>query len=280
MALVLIDRRSGERNGVATRIVTVNKAAGEPYQAWLHHKNTEHYDIYAGLNPVHAQATRRTKSDIAEVRHLYLDFDGAKGRAPIDALLARQDVPKPHIIVNTSPGNHQVIWRALGFEKPAAEALLRGLSREAGADIAATDVSRVLRLPGFLNWKRESPYLVSVVDRPNQAAAVRPQDFPAVIYDRGRDVASTGLPHGPERLASGKNSRSEVDWRNVLNRLERGVSPQVIEHDLAQERSDKPNPSYYAKHTVERAVEVWNAKEHVKQIAASFNPGEPKRRDR
>jgi hypothetical protein len=224
IALVLIDRRSADRHGIDARILTARKAAGEPYQAWLHQKNSEHYDIYAGLNPVHADAAGRTKDDIAEVRHLYLDFDGARGIAPINDLLTKPDLPKPHIIVNTSPGNYQVIWRAIGFEKPQAETLLRGLSREAGADIAATDVSRVLRLPGFVNWKRETPYFVSVVDRPSQAAAVRPQDFPAVVFDRGRDVASTGLPHGPERLPSGKNSRSERDWRNVLHRLERRVS--------------------------------------------------------
>jgi hypothetical protein len=280
IALVLIDRRSPDRNRVDTRIVTAGKAAGGPYQAWLRHKNAEHYDIYAGLNPVHAEATGRTKSDIAEVRHLYLDFDGARGLPPIHALLARPDIPNPHIIVNTSPGNHQVIWRAKDFEKPEAEALLRGLSREARADIAATDVSRVLRLPGFFNWKREEPHFVSVVDRPSQADAVRPQDFPVVIFDRGRDVASTALPHGLERLPSGKNSRSEIDWRNVLHRLERGDSRQAIERDLAQARSDKPNPSYYAKHTVERAVHVWNANEHVKQIAHFPHPAEQNRRSR
>ena len=255
IALVLIDRQARSRHGVDTRIVTAGKAAGEPYQGWLRYKNTQKYDIYVGLNPVHPGATGRTKNDIAEVRHLYLDFDGGRGLAPIHALLARPDVPNPHFVLNTSPGNHQVIWRAEGFDKPDAERLLRGLSREAGADIAATDVSRVLRVPGFNNWKRETPHFVTVVDRPSQAAAVRPQDFPAVIFDRGRDVASTGLPHGPERVSGGKNSRSEIDWRNVLHRLERGDSPQTIERELAQARSDKPNPTYYAKHTVDRAVQ-------------------------
>ena len=123
--------------------------------------NASHYDVYIAMNPVKAEAAGRTKEDIAIVKHLYLDFDQG-GRKAVDDLIARPDMPKPSFIIETSPGKHQVIWKAEGFDAPTAERLLRGLARETGADIAATDVSRVLRLPGFNNWKREQPHFVTV----------------------------------------------------------------------------------------------------------------------
>jgi hypothetical protein len=258
VALVFLDRQpDAKRPRVVPRLALASSVTGDGYQRWLRHMNASRYDVYVGMNPVKPEATGRTKEDIATVKHLYLDFDQG-GRKAVDAMIARPDLPKPAFVIETSPDKHQVVWKAEGFDAPTAERLLRGLAREAGADVAATDVSRVLRLPGFNNWKREQPHFVTVERM--QAAAARPGDFPAAAYDRGRDLAAPDPGARVYRAANpvetpSRVSQSEKDWGWVLGRLERGDSPESVKRDLAEQRVDKPNPLYYAEHTVTRAMQ-------------------------
>jgi hypothetical protein len=62
----------------------------------------------------------------------------------------RASCPKPALVVKTSPGHYHIYWK-LNFKVTVAEqeAMNRALVLDVGADRAATDVSRVLRLPGF-----------------------------------------------------------------------------------------------------------------------------------
>lgn len=80
----------------------------------------------------------------------------------MERLLKRQDVPKPSYLINTSPNKWQVVWKVDGFGKDQAEELQQGLARDTGADPAATDCARVLRLPGFRNHKYGHPYMIGV----------------------------------------------------------------------------------------------------------------------
>jgi hypothetical protein len=100
------------------------------------------------MNALNDGARGRTKADVAIIRHVYLDFD-ENGTAAVEALVKRDDLPKPNYLVNSSPDKWQVVWKVEGFVKEEAESLQQALVRETGADPAATDSSRVLRLPGF-----------------------------------------------------------------------------------------------------------------------------------
>ena len=57
---------------------------------------------------------------------------------------------------------HQRIWRADGLRQSEAEELLRGLAQRFGGDPAATDSTRVFRLPGFNNKKYKENFLVEL----------------------------------------------------------------------------------------------------------------------
>ena len=94
-----------------------------------------------------------TKEDILEVRRVYADLDEDGGTKLKEVL---QDgfsgkIPNASYIVNTSPDRYQLIWNVKpgSFTPQQAEALMRGLAIKYGGDRAVTDVSRVLRLPGF-----------------------------------------------------------------------------------------------------------------------------------
>ena len=53
-----------------------------------------------------------------------------------------------------------------------------------------------------------------------------------------------------------KITQSERDWAYANRALARGDDPEEIIRAIANYRSDKPNPEYYARHTVEKAIEA------------------------
>jgi hypothetical protein len=80
----------------------------------------------------------------------------------LQAIRTSGDVPAPNFVLDTSPGKHQVVWRVEGLDTHQAESLLRALASQYGSDPAATDISRLLRLPGFTNRKYNEAFVVRV----------------------------------------------------------------------------------------------------------------------
>ncbi len=94
----------------------------------------------------------------------------------VSAMQACKAMPQPNHLMETSPGKRQVIWRVEAFTKNQAEVMMREMVREFGADPACTDVSRVLRLPGFYNHKYAEPHPVTVRNMTDEV--YRPDSFP------------------------------------------------------------------------------------------------------
>ena len=94
----------------------------------------------------------RSKHNVSRVRGVNGDFDGVSA----DTLSAIRLRLKPTIEVQSSvPGNCHFYWLLDKGEEVSpewAESINRGLV-ELGADRAAIDVSRLLRLPGFRHMK-------------------------------------------------------------------------------------------------------------------------------
>ncbi len=149
LAVVVVNRRTG---AATQRISSAEHIASRDFQAWLHHRNAQGDDIYLSMNALKPEADRRTKENVGEIRHMYLDFD-QDGEAAAARLIESFELPTPSQVVRTSQDKRHVIWRVEGFTKNDAEQLQKHLAHEWGADPAATDVSRVLRLPGFYNHK-------------------------------------------------------------------------------------------------------------------------------
>ena len=157
---VLVRKRG--RGETIQRISTADKIAAIPFQDWLHYKNEkENCDIYIGMNALKPESHTRTKDDIWAIRHLYVDLDheGTKSLATIE----QSDlVPKPSYVLNTSPDKFQVIWKVEGMTPHQAESMLHAITAQFDGDPAATDSTRVLRLPGFANKKYEQDFPVKV----------------------------------------------------------------------------------------------------------------------
>ena len=191
MAVVLIDRRSGE---VSQKFATAEKIASPQFQAHLRAENARGKDVYISMNTVTLEATGRTKADIETIRHIYLDID-VGGRAAVDKILNADGMPNPHHVLNTSPDKFQVIWSVEDFEKQAAENTLRGMAAQYGADLAVTDCSRVLRLPGFRNCKYEKPHYVKDIHEEPGLRTYGPHDFLAFEIERARPKSAESLQY-------------------------------------------------------------------------------------
>lgn len=248
IAVVLIDRSTG---AIEHEFRTARQITGETYQAHLRGANADGKDVYLTVNTLVEGAYRRTKDRIGEIRNVYLDIDTG-GKEAVEKILAAPEMPKPHSVLETSPGKHQLLWKAEGFEKQQAESLVRDLAAKHAADQAVWDCARVLRIPGFRNCKYEQAHYVKV--QPGGADPERiykPSDFPK--YEIAREAPQFGQGPKSNRKVPG-NSQSESDWAYAMRRLENGDSPSIIQQKIADfRRHDKPHPDRYAERTVMNA---------------------------
>jgi hypothetical protein len=215
------------------------------------------------MNALRTGASGRTKGDIGTVRHVYLDFD-ENGTAAVERLMRRSDLPRPNYRLNSSPEKWQIVWKVEGFTPDQAERLQRALARDAGADPAATDCARVLRLPGFYNHKYEVPHFITVttLSRITYSAS----EFPTTLPEPARQLVrpkATGHHNG-------NLSQSERDWAFAKRALARGEPRYMVIAAIAAERQlSKHNPNYYAERTVSRAAESLSQEEAFRRATPS-----------
>ncbi|MCU1262136.1 MAG: hypothetical protein JWO80_5021 [Bryobacterales bacterium] len=260
LAVVLIQKTS---ETTEQRVAPANRIVTDEFQAWLRYRNKEKYEIYVSMNALHEGARGRKKTDVAEIRHVYLDFD-KNGTEAIQALKNRGDFPTPNHIIESSAGKFQTVWRVEQFEKDQAETLMRGMVRELGADPAATDSSRVLRVPGFYNHKYGTPHFVTVENLSNETYT--PSHFPDFPVEGLSSRLELGRPVGArtDRDSPNGRSQSERDWAYAMRAIARGDEPDQVARSIAAYRPDKPNPQYYAEHTVEKALAALNRSNEVR----------------
>jgi hypothetical protein len=244
--------RNRVREQTMQRILSAEDIASPPFQEWLKEQNDAGADIFLGMNPLRANSFARTKESIREIRHVYLDLD-EDAAASLRAIRTDGSTPIPNFILDTSPEKNQVVWRVDGLDREQAESLLRSLATQFRGDIAATDISRVLRMPGFINRKYNEMFLVRAVQEADHIYHLR--DFG--LHDDSPEAPSR-LSEGqspPRRMPSGHRSQSEADWAYAKRAIARGDNPEQIIQSIADYRAeDKAAPLYYARHTVDKAL--------------------------
>jgi hypothetical protein len=192
-----------------------------------------------------------SSDSILEIRHVYLDLD-EDGPASLHAIRTTGDVPAPNFVLDTSPEKNQVVWRVDGLDRAQAESLLRSLATQFRGDPAATDISRVLRVPGFRNWKYKERFLVRAIQQTDRIYQLRDFAVHEDSPDHRRDLNQAQEP--ARRMPSGHRSQSEADWAYAKRALARGDDPQEVMSRIADYRAqDKADPQYYAHHTVAKA---------------------------
>ena len=116
------------------------------------------WDIYFGVSTRFDKGGK--KRDCYRVRCVWMDLD--KGELPDFGVI------KPDLIINSGSGFH-VYWLLTDpvFVRSGRwveiEAINRALVKKFGGDIASIDVSRILRVPGFNNYKYDPPRMVECI---------------------------------------------------------------------------------------------------------------------
>ena len=245
IALLILNRETGES---VQRITTAEKATSPEFQAWLRHRNATGDEIYVGMNPLKPDAATRTKDQVSTIRHLYIDLDHGAEEA-IERMRNSGLVPQPNYVLNTSPDRYQIVWKVEGIGQAEAESLQRGMVREFGGDPAATDSTRVLRLPGFTNRKHQPPYIVRAQTESSQTYHL--EDFKLRTDPDERREHAVSRPAG-NREPSEEVTQSERDWAFAKRALARGDDPEEVIRRIADYRGEEKH-SHYARYTVEKA---------------------------
>ena len=267
IALLVLNREFGE---TIQRITSAQKASGPEFQAWLRYKNANGSDIYIGMNPLQRDASTRTKEDIASIRHVYVDLDHG-GPEALQSLENSSNVPKPNYVLTSSPARFQIVWKVEGISLDEAEGLLHAIVREFGGDPAATDATRVLRLPGFANKKYETDFYVEARKESTEIYHLR--DFK--LHSDSQDSPRHNYYNRPKPQSTPRAnlSQSEHDWAFAKRALARGEDPEAVIRQIAQHRAqDKSDPQYYARLTVGKAQVELLGKSSIEGPAAEDQP--------
>jgi len=248
VAILVRHRGTGK---TVQRIAKAETIAGPEFEQWLAVHNASGSDIFVGMNPIKDGAYSRTKENIREIRHVYIDLD-RHGDQSLEAIRKSPSIPAPNFVLDTSPGKHQVVWKVSGFSQGDAESLLRSLANQFDGDSAATDSTRVLRLPGFANHKLAEEFTVQA--RQESDAVHTLSEF---TIDEDSPEAPRHFGEYQQRgrsVPSDHKSQSERDWGYAKRALARGDDPEVVIQRIADYRAeDKTDPNYYARHTVTKA---------------------------
>ena len=265
--VVLRDRGAG--GGVLQRTRAVGHWCHPAGQRMLRQANDAGSDVFCSVNPMEPGSSR----SVAEVRRLQLDFD-AEGDSRVGKLMhdvRSGRVPMPAVVVRSSVGRWQVLWHVdpAAWTRAGAEEVNRRLAAAYEGDPAVVDVTRVMRVPGFVNRKpgrggvRVAMVGRHVYDRAGAGSQWwEPRAFRSVMAPPRvsvpapvRSPVSAGAALG-RRYLYGRivpASQSEADWAQVVDALRAGESPGVLIQELAEFREDKSNPRDYAERTVVRA---------------------------
>lgn len=133
----------------------------EQHREWLTQMNQQGAGVFVTVNATNGG---RKASDVVRPRALFVDID-----KPAPCTLERLQAAElpPSMIVESSPGKLHAYWLASAVELSEFPALQARLIAEWGADDACKDLSRVLRVPGFLHLKNPStPQLPRILEAP------------------------------------------------------------------------------------------------------------------
>jgi hypothetical protein len=253
LALVIINRHTQK---VTERYTTPTQIP--KYIPYLRHCNATGCDIYFTPSRLKPRSRKRTKSHFLDLQQIvYLEFDQPN---TLDNLI-ESNYPYPSAIVASSQGRHHVYWRLREpVSKHRQEELISNIARDIGADTVATDTSRLLRLPTFCNKKASRDNFRSSLIYPDQEV-VEPTTFDdlASAVDNYQEAKASPISSGASRASCASSasdpSQSGRDWFMVNDMLfSKGDDPQEVIKWLEGQSERKPNPHYYAKRTVGRAL--------------------------
>lgn len=235
--------------------------------SWAQQQATQGYDAYFGV----ATRTSRqggTKADVGPTNALWVDYD----RTDLEVAF-RRFVLRPTVVVYSGVNYHlYFLLKDPLADTAKLERHLKMLAQIMGADPAAAEAARILRVPDTLNYKTRPPSPVKIV-----------QHLPPLVYNI-EDFA-VAFKTNTELLGfieDGKTlpdkSRSERDWLVVSALVKAGASDLLIKqvfatHTLIADKVGEAGAKYLD-HTIRRAREHFATQTVLPKIVPATGPAE------
>jgi len=126
----------------------------EQHAAKLERYNRMGAGVFVTINRTDLKG--RKADNVKAVRAVFADTDGA----PLEPI--SNCSIEPHIIVESSEGKWHPYWLTDGLALTGFQGVQRRIADKFGTDASVTDLSRVLRLPGFYHRKAD-PFMVRII---------------------------------------------------------------------------------------------------------------------
>ena len=115
------------------RVVPLDTAASDRFQAWLRHMNAHGWNVYVSVN-AYRPGRSRAREAVTNVRHLFLEED-VDGPGLLAALSTRRDLPPPSYVLHSSPGRLHALWRVRDVSPSRIEQLQKEIADQYGYNI-------------------------------------------------------------------------------------------------------------------------------------------------
>jgi RepB DNA-primase from phage plasmid len=165
----------------------------------LHHLHRYGAGVFVTVNRTDLRG-RKGDTNIIGIRAIWQeDDDGYRGTFPL----------APSIVVETSPNHFHRYWLTDWPADKQGRADFAGVMRrmvtDYGSDPGAKDISRVLRVPGFLHRKNFEPFMVRMVEAPGHRYSREEilQAFPPIAAPPKETPTSAVPPRGEIARALG-----------------------------------------------------------------------------
>lgn len=134
---------------------------------WLHKLNSDEQlrvHAYFGANPRNAKGQSQADG-VKLARCLFADFDGGVVVEDAWARVRAAGFPMPTATIESGGGVH-CWWRldAVVFDQNVWHDRMKAVASALGSDQSICDWPRIMRLPGFVNWKHEQRPLARLAD--------------------------------------------------------------------------------------------------------------------
>jgi hypothetical protein len=183
--------------------------------------------IYTSMCSFRPGTLKRTKDNVERVAHCFIEADsaGAKVLEAVHASAAAGEIPKPTIVLESSPGKVQCIWNISGFSLEHQAALNKALQLKFGTDPASVDSTRVLRVAGFRNIKPayDPKPIAKILEHNPSFLPHEPCDF---------NIPLTVVP------AAGHAKAEDIEVQQTLERLLAALDAAKVSHSGVQPWSD------------------------------------------
>jgi DNA primase RepB-like protein len=171
LAFIHSTKKFAAGNAVTENVfVPMSKVVSKAGIARLKKRNEDGWNVFCSMQPFKVGSTTRTKANVSEIKHCFIDCDerGDEVLADLRAAVASGEVPAPSVVVQSSPHKFQAVWQIYGGLTVAeVEALNSNIMLRFGTDAACTDAARILRVPGFRNLKYADKPLATIIESYN-----------------------------------------------------------------------------------------------------------------